>query len=514
MEEPLVAELERAEAARAEAESAHEARQSLRNDAADAVSRWTARVEALQMALDAARARAGAERLSGVDGVLGTLLDLIEIDEGWAPAVEAALGEALTAVVVDDPAAGRRALTALRSSDTSGAVLALGARPASPAAPRIGDAVRPHARSGRPGVSTLLDALLGGAVRVDDVGDAVDAALAHPEAVIVTGGGDRFGLSGWRVGAAGSGATAAALDDAVEHATAARGRTGAGGRGARCRRAGAAVGSGGRGRADRRLDANDAAFHRRVGGPVAERRASIVKCSPSWRTSSVRSSTSPRTSNASEQRIAELEALLPALEADEQAEADAARARGETAGASSSRARPLLASRRKDLEVRNAGLHERQQLLERRLDETERRLAADADARVAAEGQRVTIERDIAAIDRLVDLVTGHRHVVEVLHTDLVEQRRRQSDEVRGLTHRPRSAPQGARREGAAARRVARAGAAGRDSSEAEAKLRLETAVETLRRDLDIEPAVAEAAAAAGAPRRCDAGRPCARPRT
>ncbi len=39
----------------------------------------------------------------------------------------------------------------------------------------------------------------------------------------MTGGGDRFGLSGWRVGAAGSGATAAALDDAVEHATTAEG---------------------------------------------------------------------------------------------------------------------------------------------------------------------------------------------------------------------------------------------------------------------------------------------------
>ena len=128
-------------------------------------STWTARVEALQMALDAARARAGAERLAGVDGVLGTLLDLIEIDEGWEPAVEAALGESLTAVVVDDPAAGRRALTALRSSDTSGAVLALGARPASSAPSSDRRCGAPTCASGRPGVSTLLDGLLGGAVR-------------------------------------------------------------------------------------------------------------------------------------------------------------------------------------------------------------------------------------------------------------------------------------------------------------------------------------------------------------
>ena len=126
IEEPLVAELEAAEIALSQAQAANESRSALRAKAADAVSRATARVDALQMALDAARARAGAERLSGVDGVLGTLLDLIEIDAGWEPAVEAALGESLTAVVVDDPAAGRRALTALRSSDTSGAVIAFG----------------------------------------------------------------------------------------------------------------------------------------------------------------------------------------------------------------------------------------------------------------------------------------------------------------------------------------------------------------------------------------------------
>jgi len=151
-------------------------------------------------------------------GVLGTLLDLIEIDAGWEQAVEAALGESLTAVVVDDPATGRRALDALRSSDTSGAVIALGVRPAGQPRPAIGEAVRPHARAVRSDVGALLDGLLSSAVRVDDLVEAVDTALGHPDAVVVTGTGDRFGLSGWRVGAAGGGATAAALDDALERA--------------------------------------------------------------------------------------------------------------------------------------------------------------------------------------------------------------------------------------------------------------------------------------------------------
>ncbi len=143
--------------------------------------------------------------------------------------------------------------------------------------------------------------------------------------------------------------------------------------------------------------------------------------------------------------------------------------------------------------MHNAGLHERQQLLERRLDETERRLAADAEARIAAEGQRKTIERDIGAIDRLIERVTGHRDVVEVVHADLAEQRRRQSDEVRGLTTEL-DQQRRERGEKEHALDASRERARQAELGEAEAKLRLETAIETLRRDLDIEPAVAEAA--------------------
>ncbi len=491
IEEPLVAELEAAEATRAEAEATHEARASLRSEAADVVSRATSRVDALQMALDAARARAGAERLAGVDGVLGTLLDLIEIDSGWEPAVEAALGESLTAVVVDDPAAGRRALAALRSSDTSGAVIALGARPASPSPPALGEAVRPHARSSRPGVDALLDGLLGAAVRVDDVGAAVDAALAHPDAVVVTEGGDRFGLSGWRVGAAGTGATAAALDEAVDQAARAEVELAravealeASERSLQAARATEAE-------LTRRLDENDATFTTASEGLARaqrEHREVLAELD------NLERSIADLTANIDrdDQRIGELEALLPALESDEQAEADAARARSELRAEYETRA-TALASRRKDFEVRNAGLHERRGLLERRLDETERRLAADAEARAAAEGQRVRIERDIAAIDRLAAVVTAHRDVVEVLHAELAEQRRRQSDEVRGLTSELDELRR-TRNDREQALDASRERARQAELGEAEAKLRLETAIETLRRELDIEPAVAEAA--------------------
>ena len=83
-------------AAAAAAVGAHEDRIAERHRLAERAAGLTSRVEALQLALDAAHARAGAERLAGVEGVLGTLLDLVRIDAGWESAVEAALGEALT----------------------------------------------------------------------------------------------------------------------------------------------------------------------------------------------------------------------------------------------------------------------------------------------------------------------------------------------------------------------------------------------------------------------------------
>jgi chromosome segregation protein len=143
--------------------------------------------------------------------------------------------------------------------------------------------------------------------------------------------------------------------------------------------------------------------------------------------------------------------------------------------------------------VRNAGLHERQQLLEQQLAETERRLAADVLARAAAAGQRAEVERSLGVIEGLVEVVDAHRATVEVEHGVLVEQRRRQSDEVRGLTvelDRLRRERAEQERSLDAVRERARQAELG----EAEARLRLETAIDTLRRELDIEPSVAEAA--------------------
>ena len=193
-----------------------------------------------------------------------------------------------------------------------------------------------------------------------------------------------------------------------------------------------------------------------------------------------------------QRRADELAALLPGLESDEQAEVDAARARGELRAELDRRA-AALSSRRTDIEVRSAGLHERRQLLEHQLAETDRRLAADVEARAAATSKREQVDRSLDVIAELVEIVDHHRATVETEHAVLAEERRRQTDEVRALSadldrlRRERSEQERALESTRERARQAELG-------EAEAKLRLETTIETLRRELDIEPAVAEAA--------------------
>ncbi|CAB4362544.1 MAG: chromosome segregation protein SMC [Actinobacteria bacterium] len=491
-EAALVADVEAAEARRIAADAAHDSLVASRQETAEEASRWKARAEALNQALEGARARAGAEHLAGVDGVLGTLLDLIEIDEGWESAVEAALGEALQAVVVASPDTGRRALQSLQASNVHGAVLALGSRAGlTNNAPSGGEAVRPHVRSRHDGVPALLDAVLGSAVRVAGWEAALDVALANPAAVVVTSDGGRFGPSGWRIGAIGGGATAAALEEAQERSAAAAAEL--------AQRDTALAGAKAELQAarqhenelTRKLDAHDAGF-------TANSEA-LARSQSERRDAQAETETLERGLGDAEERterertrITELESLVPALEADEAAEAEAAKARGEARARLDAQA-AILNGRRKDLEVRNAGLHERQAFLERRLVETERRLEADTAARAEAAQRREAVERSLQAVERLAALVDLHRHSVEVRHNELLEIRRRQSDEVRAVAQRL----EGLRRRRAAAEKELdenRERSRRVEIDEAEVRMRLEGAVEALRRDHDLEPEYAEQA--------------------
>ena len=477
-----------AERARLAAESAFAAATDVQRNAADASARWSARAEALQQALDAAHARAGAERLAGVDGVLGTLLDVVEIDAGWESAVEAALGEALSAVVVDSPQSAQRALDELRQHATSGAVLAVGARPDVRRHPPVGEAVLPHVRSGRPGVSNLLDALVGGAVRVATIDAAIEAALAHPDAVVVTTEGDRFAPNGWRLGAAGGGATAAALADAHANADAATTAL------AEAEAALRAIGDEQKAAQQHEADTarqNERNANRLAGSTEARNRIVAQQSELRAELEGVDQTLGELAAHVAgeEARVAELERLLPGLDADEAAEANAARARAATRSDLEAKAAEL-AGRRRELEVRNAGLHERQAFLEARIDETERRLEADRVERRQAEVRRVRIEQAIDTIDGWAARLATHRNSIEGEYLDLSEQRRRQSDEVRALAA-ALDVDRRARAEAERALDEVRARHHKADIDEADQKVRLETTIDALRRDLDIEPEVA-----------------------
>jgi len=179
------------------------------------------RAEALERAAEELRGTAAGEVLSGRPGVVGVVSNLVEIADDLRPALEAALGAALEAVVVEGDAAARSALAALASAGSGGTVFALEQRVLNAA---LGGPERPDAESGLPegaptgakwlrdqvrtrvpGVAKLLDGLLVNALFVPGGWEgAVDFALKRPDLVVVDSKGDRFSRSGWRIA---SGAT-------------------------------------------------------------------------------------------------------------------------------------------------------------------------------------------------------------------------------------------------------------------------------------------------------------------
>jgi chromosome segregation protein len=511
-EEPLVARLAAAEQDRAAAEAkVAEADAALR--AADGERHaWTARAEALALALDEARSRAGAERLASVRGVVGTLLDLVDIDPGWEAAVEAAAGEALAAVVVDGVDAARVALATLDGAGegpVAGAVLALGAaRATATTGPSVGAPVRAHVRARRADVEALLDALLGSAVVVDGGwAAAVDAALAHPEAVVVTREGGRFGATGWRIGTASTGATGAALEEArerAEQATEAATHAEASLHGARslldeARHVESTLA--------RELDESDA---RLTAATEGLQRVEADRRDAATEDEALRSHSDELTERLQRERarVAELEATLPVLEAEEAGAAERARAMA-AAKEELDRRAAAVGSLRADLEVRSAGLEDRREFLQRRLTEVEARLAGSVEARREAESRRAELDAKQTAVDRLTALVTDRLTRVDTDLGALRERRRRQNEAQLAAAQRldelRRSRLEAERRLEETREKARRA-----ELDEAEVTLRLETAVEAVRRDLDAEP---EAAMAAEAPPMSEGVTPTARAR-
>jgi chromosome segregation protein len=491
-ETQLVEALQSAEAGRDRGDDAVAAAQTALSDVDAEWNSWSARADALALALDEARARAGAERLADVSGVVGTLLDLVEVDDGWEAAFEAAAGEALGAVVVDGVAAAREALATLRAGDVSGAVLALGPSAPSATPPPVGEPVRRHVRSRHHGVNELLDALVGGAVVIDgDLFAGIDVVLAHPGSVVVTRGGDRLGVSGWRVGGTRSQATGAALEEARARAAAA-GERRAVARAAleqatteRARAVGAVRDAG------RALDEHN----KRLSG-LTDARQRVERRQENLATEI--ESLAARLAELGERvareqsRVTELDALLPVLEGEESETLQRGRAMAEARSHLEERASAVGAIRT-DIEMRAAGLEDRRKFLHQRLAEVEERLARDVAQRAEAEAKRVELDARQAATDHLVEIVRDRLTRIESELADLRERRRRQSEAARAVAAQldtVRRARQASEQRLTEERELANRA----ELDEAEITMRIEAAVEALRRDLDCEPDAAIAA--------------------
>ena len=453
-------------------------------------SAWAARADALASALDDARARAGAERIAGVEGVLGTLLDLVDVDPGWEAAFEAAVGPALGAVVVAGGAdAARRALTSLGE----GAVLALGVPGATHRrVPAIGVAVRSHVRSSRHEVAAALDALLADAVCIDgDWTAALDASMQHPDAVVVTRAGDRFATTGWRVGASGAGATGAALEEAQAKAQVAI----------------AALAS-----AESRMETarTTLADARRVETELtralSDNRSTLSSATDALARIEAEIADATSESDAVRQHLAELserieaerartdelQMALPGLEEEEAKANEAARAMTAARNRLEERAQAVGALRT-DLEIRATGLDERRTYLQGRLAEVEENLSRNVAQREEAEERRIDLDHKLVVTDRLSQLLNERLHQVEGWLAELREKRKRQSEAQRATAERldglRRSRVESERNLEQVRERMQRA-----ELEQQELQIRLEGATETLRRDLDCEPDVAMAA--------------------
>ncbi len=488
----LEADRDRLLAERTAAEEAVEAAAAALADADAERRSWAARAEALELALDQARAAAGAERLAEVDGVVGTLLDLVEVDPGWEPAFEAAAAEALAAVVVDGAGAARQALAALTAGDASGAILALGVDRPARTAPPVGESVRAHVRSNRADVGALLDAVIGSAVAIDgDWAAGLDVALAHPDAVVVTADGARFGPGAWAIGGSATGATGAALDEArtkVDAAaaavtTAAEVRDQARTRFAEAKRAA--------GDARQAAEQTAAVLRRASDGLARVEQQAAEAADELVGQSGVRDDVGQKVA-AEQARLAELEAMLPALEAEEAAAAEAARAMNDARAALDDRA-GAVAALKSDLEVRVAQIEERRTSLQSRLVEVDARLERNHAAAQEAAVRREALDGRARALAGLVAACAASLETCESRLVVLREERREQSEAQRTVS----AALDGLRRERVQVERQlteARERMQRADLELGEINLRIETAVETMRRDLDIDPDTALAA--------------------
>ena len=493
----LLREFAAAEAAHQEAAAGLEREVEARSAAQGDLRHWTARREALAMALEESARPAPPDLTDAADGVLGALGDLVAVDPGMEAAFSAAVGDAVSAVVVRHEAAARRVLHGLQSSDAGAAVIALEgagsvAASAASAPGRPGrEPLRGRVRASDPSVGRLLDGLLASVVLVEgDWQAAADVWLQDPGLVVVTAAGDRLSSRGWRLGVHSTAGIRPALAEAGERADAAL---------AECQRSEAACEQAGAQLGARRERA--AELGRRLAeaeaGAAAEtgaiNRAESDRRDLQTAVGALREHLAELSGRIDESvaRSAQLEVRLPELEEAEALAQQRART-AEEARRDLDRRASELASRAAEQGAARAGLEQKRQMLEARLAESEERLARHEASIAAASDRMGALEREDTVLETLRRAVEERTAALDRGLAGIREIRRRHSEEARTLAAqlddlRRRSSDAESRYE--ALRR-----AEGRhDIEEAELRTLLQGAVERLRDTYGISPQQAAA---------------------
>ncbi len=511
----LRAVLAAAEAARADGESALEDAVEVRSAAESDLRHWTARSEALAMALDQSARPVPVDVQAAADGVLGLLGDLVEVDSGLDAAFEAAAGDTVGAVVVRHAATARRVLDSVEASDVGAAVIALegivseddgtdGAKAVS-VAPLGLEPLRGRVRAADPDVARLLDVLLDSTVLVDgDWRAAADVWMRHPGVVVVTPVGDRLSSRGWRLGVHGAAGLRPALAEADQRVEAARAVVEQAEAGCDLARSRLEESRGHVDELGRRLAASELAAS---SSTDAIGRAEFDRRDLHTATNALRDHLAETSRGLEEavSRVAEIKSRLPELEAAEANALQRSRQAAE-ARADLDRRASELAARAADQSATDAGLEQRQQMLGARVTELEERLCVYHASRAAAEGRLAVLEREAAVLETLRRAVEERTGILNAGLAEIREVRRRQSDEVRALAAnlddlRRRQADAESRYE------TLRQTESRRDIEEAELRTRLQTAVERLRDTYGLTPHEAASAQLPELPDGLDPGR-------
>ena len=448
------------------------------------VSHWQARKDALAQALNDARSQAGAEALAGSQGVLGILLEMVEIDKGWEPAVEAALGSALQAIVVKGTSQAASALQTLSDKGIAGSVAMLnsGAWPAN----KPSSVLRSHIKSDNAEINSLLDVMLQDVEFIDGTWrDGCDKALTSPEVTFVTKEGDRFSPGNWKLSNGGTSATGSALQEAdyrveevQKEATAAT---------EKLKASQLALSEIRKTRNGLESEVQELSEKRSQAVQAKEfAKIEISECETSQTKLDEQRSEIFSNKQRDAEVLKELMNELPDVEILEAQHFERTEALSTTRSALDEQAKSV-AVQRTDLVVKSTAAQERKESLIARSAEVEQRLAGLAVKRDEARQRRETIELALEEVQQLADILEVKSKDLDVWQQALQGERTAQSQAAREVSEKltaNRKSRQSYESELVNSREML-----GRiEISDAECAIKLETLTDALRRELEIDP--------------------------